>query len=227
MWYKVKRIYQWTNLVRPVWKPNANTIAYYPLTSSTTTSDLSWNNRNLTNSWVTFGTYKWVDCAYSNKTSYLTKSSFATNLQNLTISAWVYYVWNNSSWDWNYNQFVWRWWGSTENFWAYTENFYTPWRLVCSPWWFWRFQLTNNSQWYNVVVTYNYSTTTATMYVNGVAGTSNTSTNPPSWTNIWIGGKESNHWWNWWLSEFIVENKVWTLDEISNYYNQTKSKYWL
>ena len=229
MWYKVKKIYVGTQQVRPSWwDPWNNTIAYYPLTSSTTTQDKSWNNRNLTNSWVTFWTYKWIDCAYSNMASLLYNSSFVTNLQNLTVSARAYYVWNWYSWSGNYNQALWRWWSSSsENFWPYIENQYNPWLLVVSPGWFWRIQLTSNSKWVNVVVTYDYNNKTAIMYVDGVAGTSNTNANPPWWTYIRIGGKTSTWWWYGWLSEFIVEWKVWTAQEILDYYNNTKSNYWL
>ena len=46
MWYKVKRIYQWTNLVRPVWKYS------YDFRNKSTT--------NLTNDWWTLPT--WAGC---------------------------------------------------------------------------------------------------------------------------------------------------------------------
>jgi hypothetical protein len=31
----------------------------------------------------------------------------------------------------------------------------------------------------------------------------------------------------WYMSDFIIENKVRTTQEISDYYNQTKTNYWL
>ena len=39
------------------------------------------------------------------------------------------------------------------------------------------------------------------------------------------------HFWaparKWHIAEFIVENKTWAAQEIANYYNGIKSKYWI
>ena len=46
---------------------------------------------------------------------------------------------------------------------------------------------------------------------------------------IWTrGNNATTRWdkWDWWISEIIVENKEWTQQEILNYFNKTKSKYW-
>lgn len=48
------------------WQPWVNTVAYYPLTSTTTTSDESGNWHTLSNHSVQFWTYNWVDCANCN-----------------------------------------------------------------------------------------------------------------------------------------------------------------
>lgn len=206
------------------WKPWSNTVAYYPLTSTTTVNDQSWNNRNLTNSWVTFWTYKWIDCAYSNMQSLLYNSSFVTNIQNLTISVRAYYV-SNNNYGGDYNQMIWRWWGSSENFWPYIDIPQGR-QLRCSPWWIGTIYPANNSKWMHVIVTYNGSNIIK-LYVNWVLNATNSSANIPSWTNLRIWGRDWYHWWYGWLSEFIVETKVWTDAEILDYYNNTKSNYWL
>ena len=226
----VKAVYVWTQQVRPSWwTPWTNTLAYYPLTSTTTTQDKSWNNRNLTNSWVTFGTYKWVDCAYSSMSSKLYNSSFITNQQNITALVWIYYVWNGYSWNGNYNQTVWRWWqSSSENFWPYIDNLNSPWRLVCSPGGFWGITLTSDSVWKHCAITYDYTNKIGKMYIDWTFIWQNTNATPPYWTYFWLwGGRWSTSCFYWWLSEAIIENKIWTAQEILDYYNQTKSKYWL
>jgi hypothetical protein len=55
---EVSAVYVWDTQIYPAgWKPWANTLAYYPL--ETDTKDYSWNNRNLTNSWITFDGGVW------------------------------------------------------------------------------------------------------------------------------------------------------------------------
>ena len=105
MWYKVNKIYVGTQQVRPVWKPWSNTIAYYPLTSTTTVNDMSGNNRNLTNHSVSFNTYDWVNCAYFNGSSqYLNQDSVNMWLfsGSLTVSSWIKGTWaiTTSIWYW-------------------------------------------------------------------------------------------------------------------------------
>ena len=82
--------------------------------------------------------------------------------------------------------------------------------------------------WYHVVGTQEGST--VKMYVN--------------WTLIWTKTRPSYstpNWWRLWaqftaaaaakyvgyISNAILENKVWTAQEILDYYNQTKANYWL
>ena len=50
-----------------------------------------------------------------------------------------------------------------------------------------------------------------------------------AWFAIWAAQYNSSEiyymWWN--ASEFILENKVRTAEEILAYYNNTKANYWL
>ena len=68
------------------WTPGGNTIAYYPLTSTTTVNDQSWNGLNLTWSGTySFGTYWGVDCCYINVWELIAAHSETTTL---TLSCW-------------------------------------------------------------------------------------------------------------------------------------------
>ena len=70
------------------------------------------------------------------------------------------------------------------------------------------------------------SWTTNTMYVDGVQFWTYYWSSTPTETNIFVG-------WTWiWFIEWhvndiIIENKAWSLDERSNYYNLTKWNYWI
>lgn len=223
MWNKIQRIYVGSNLVRPSWKPSSSTLAYYPLTSTTTVNDQSGNNRNLTNANVTFGSYKGVNCAYFNGSSSALYATMPSNPQALTLSWWMYFVWNWRSAE-SYNGHFWRWWS---NFWPYVSNESNK-KFVCSPWWIGTYYLTSDTVWKYVTVTFNGSNTVK-LYVNWVLDWTNSSASVPSWTAFAIGSNYNHNWnrWKWGVSEFIVENKVRTAQEIANYYNQTKWNYWL
>ena len=84
------------------WTPWENTIAYYPLTSTDTVNDRSWNWLNGTQNWtITFGSWLWwVDCALFswNTWSYIQvahNAKMATN--TITYSMWL----ASKNYDWN------------------------------------------------------------------------------------------------------------------------------
>ena len=224
MWYKVKRIYQWTNLVRPVWKPNANTLAYYPLTSSTTTSDMSWNSKTMTNNRnVQFWTYAGVNCWYfswGSSWGYLSRSwSLWTGNSKYNFSCWFY---KTTTWDCAFFSIGY----PTGNQWnlCYVET----WKFVIG-WW-------NNgvgtdvscpvNSWHHLVQ--NFDGTTQRLYLDWVQVASNTPS--PNITNnlTCIGisvNTSSTRPMYWYLSEVIFESVNWTAEEVKDYYNWTKAKY--
>ena len=236
MWYKIQKIYIWQTQVRPSgwwWHPWANTVAYYPLDSTNTVNDLSWNNYTLTTSHTnpTFWTYQWVDCASFNGSNTELKTVSVnpwTYWSSFTVSCWVYgtatwdrvpicNVYYNSTW---LNRQI-----RAHSSWSSIFEFNgTSWTNTS----FW---ISANAQaWHNLLFTANGNNITT--YVDGaqVATGTNTKWNN-NWTfTIWCGWDEADgyFWWfNWWLSNVIVENKVWTVDEVSEYYNQTKANYWI
>lgn len=200
--------------------PGENTIAYYPLTSETTVNDMSGNNRNLTNSWLSFSTYQGVDCANGN-------SVYAHLSDNL----------------WTYNQI-------TLSLYGYNADSAS--RYFASIWWYWNLDLTTHhlgyyqssslywqinladyklNKWQHLCAVINNGT--MYLYQNGVL--------------IWSMGTAGSVWITWWISvwtncvasaatnerliggvsEFIIENKARTAQEIADYYNLTKSNYGL
>lgn len=234
MWYKINWIYVWNQKVRPAWwswQPWADTVAYYPLTSSTTTTDSQWNY-NLSNSWnVTFGTHNSVSCAYFNwtSTSRLYNSSISYNsYPTYTVNCrffldysgsryqTIYTIWNTYAtwllWVWyNYNV---NWWSIA--LWAYAGGYETVTQISIS---------TNTR--HNLVVVVNWSSSKQYLDWVQIATYTNSLSNTQTWLNLWCPSHNSSDTLWWWISEFILENKVWTNEDIENYYNKTKWDYWI
>ena len=207
----------------PKWKPWANTLAYYPLTSTTTVNDESGNGYNLTNRWsVTFGIYDGIDCAYIN---YWSKNALYS--QNN--------IWKTIVWTQNFTYSVWAKFNVVQNNWIIVINndntiedravgilnnklaayIYRSWTHFA----YWDTPTTNTR--YYITLTYNW--TDLKIYQNWVEKWSVSTGGATDVVNIlWIG-----QWTNWYVSNVIVEDKARTATEISDYYNKTKSNYWL
>ena len=231
-------VYVWTNTMENAYigefvpfTPWANTIAYYPLTSSTTTQDKSWNNRNLTNNWTQFGTYAGVNCAYfsNSQSKKLYWNLPLTWNSAFTINVWLYRLWyvdvvwsqifllwpiNTAGYclglslEWNTWEYKYYTWGSDQKT-----------SLVCPT-----------NKWEMVTLT--NDTSKVHLYVNGTlikewALTFNVNTTD---FTIWAWNviRNSNYQpFYWYMSELIAESAVWTANQIQWYYNNTKSNYWL
>ena len=212
------------------WKPWADTIAYYPLTSITQTTDQSWNNLNGTVSWtITFWTNLWVDCASFNWWSnyIVVPYNSRMNTNTFTLSVWLTKS-NASDWNkwaisrWNFNN---HWWDFAlcnyvnTNGGTFMINDGHSSAFTMFDW---------TNKWVNVILTYNWSVGEAYVNSNKVL-TYNKTFDMSSLTtrfNIWWY-YNSNYCWQWNISEIIRENKIWTAQEISDYYNQTKWNYGL
>ena len=237
MWYKLKRILIYPDgvtekQVYPVpFKPWANTLAYYPLNSVSTVNDLSGNGRNLTNNWVTFWTYDWIDCAYFSWSSYLKNTYTDMSLTEATINIWVKktrnadeafaWLWDNSpdtqlSLVWNTSDRI----GSK----YYQSSFKYEWYKTVSVVWNWiNLVLTVNSSWNKVWYNWVQQSLSYTNWSSSTWLSSFTTNNITLW---------AHQWWNsnkfiWYISNAILENRVRTADEILNYYNNSKFNYWL
>lgn len=210
------------------WQPWANTLFYLPLTEDT--NDTSWNNRNATSSNVTFssdGAYcRWGYWAWSNWT--ITTATF-TMWTTYTINTWVkaseilsgdHLIDLHRRWAWparhilfyvNTNWFTCLLWnGSNQNWNSITASFtmWTTWHNIC---------LTRN--WSNVYIYTDWQ------LLASWDGTYNVD----PWY-FYIGNDPSNisnYSWSSYIKDYIMESVIWTAQEISDYYNLTKSNYWL
>lgn len=234
--WDMSAVYKWEDLVR-WWTPWENTIAYYPLKEDVL--DHSWNSRNLTNNGVTFSDGYWIFSTTNNSSSqwpYASYSSWLTWYK--TISCWFYKTqqvnwmlstWNNS-WsisNWyiqlrtqnpNWFSISWSWWGSFNSDvtnWSYTIEF-NKWHL---------FTLTQDVASDSWAGSWNLK-----IYLDGVYyWTLAHYLNRPIYR---IGSwKESNnsYFYNfpWKLSNFILGSKEWAGQDVTDYYNLTKTNYWL
>lgn len=197
--------------------PWANTIAYYPLTASSTVNDESWNSNTLTNnSGVTFWTYQWVDCAYFDGSSYLTQTSLSYSWGSITMSAWGYSVARNVEWS---DEWFVRFW---PNFWCYV--WWSSRALVCSPWGIGTQTWVSESWWKLVTVT--FDGTDMNLYINWTLDASNQPTIPTgSWLAIWNTSTSWSFVWQWGIGDVILESVAWSAQEVSDYYDASKTYY--
>ena len=202
-------VYIWTDQ----WAHWKNTVAYYPLTSTTTVNDLSGNNRNLTNyNWVAFGTYAGVDCAsFTWNKMILYHSDFPARWYgDCTISCWMYTTSNSM-------QIVLALWTSEENVLELLiENWYIA--PYIAP-------VTLNT-WHHI--TYVIDSNHLIMYVDGIQ-VYNVTYNVNNGKSLWIWRQtyddDANYLW--YINEVIIENRARTAEQVVWYYNQTKSLYWI
>ena len=218
----VKEVYVWTTKVRPSgWTPTSNTVVYYPLTTSTTTTDQSWNGKNLTkNGTVTFGTYQWVNCAYFNW-SYLYNTNITTLPQwnsARTVSFYVYCTWTDKC--------IFTWWNtSSDHVIGWFINNQGRFNDTTYYWssFYWNTNVRN--AWHNIMLISDGST--KRIYVDGVLDGSNSSTYNTSWYPLYIGYLSwANYNFVWYLWDFLIENIAWNATKVLDYYNLTKGKYW-
>lgn len=234
MWYKLKRIMMRPNgvekQVRPSgWEPWANTVAYYPLTSQTTVNDMSGNNYTLINNGLSFGTYNGVSCAYKE--------------------GWILGAYSNITNNPNWNS------DRTYSFWSYNENITIPGDIECyistgnrgsnqlvvlgasessngqemvSQRWQSKYMGASlRGQWVYTCVTYDGAT--FYWYRNWVLLNTWSYVINTTWTTFAIGGYPNwgRYTFRWNFSNLILENKARTAQEVADYYNLTKSNYWL
>jgi len=228
---KVSSVYIWNwdstaTKIRPVWwQPWANTIAYYPLTSTDTVNDLSWNGYNLTNSNVTFWTYAWVSCASFNWSNWKLTASITTIPQwsnPRTTSVWIYYsgaAGKSIMWYWanrtRYGCWEMRRWSSSGDWYMFSAYYIDENTAV---------QTMNT--WLLFTVTYDGSI--IKQYINWeLKKTSTAYTLATSGTNFEIWNPYNTSYFQWYASNAIIENKARTAQEVADYYNSTKWNYLL
>lgn len=225
------------------WEPWENTLAYYPL--ETDTKDYSWNSRDWTNNWVTFSDWVWV----FNGSSYVSLGTDSwTNIQpNMTINVW--FKWN---WSWSKDNAVItksQYYAPSTSACYYSITIHEEDRYLC--WWYYNWSdynmhplnfrttswwsptlwpVSQSNKWYNVVITNDW--TTKKTYIDwalvATETSISTSTTQSIDTRIWSAVRYNyDSYFNWNISAVIFEDKTRSAQEISDYYNLTKSNYWL
>ena len=222
------------------WQPWANTIAYYPLTSSSTVNDMkgSWTAYNLTSTGTapSFWIYWWVDCAYFS-------------------NSWMLYNWDwtwTALWDYTISLFynktadvpqdsglvAWLCKKATNGISVYADILDGKTRPTSTKWIYWLHDATGLSYvwpysiswWTHIVITLEWSVWK--LYINWEQKWSTFTIWNTTPDYIAISRYQAN-WDNldrsirWYVSEVIFENKARTADEITNYYNWTKWDYGL
>lgn len=218
-------------------EPNANTVAYWPLNSTTTVNDQSWNWYNLTQHSWWFTTIDWVSCFYTNAWSWsgyldLTSASLIPTWDAArTILFWIRSTWYSSSrptYCFNY------WWSDQETWFNVFISATTRRSLSTNnttiTWWNTQFNtrqlIVATSSWntfYLYVDWAHKQTATTTQYNINTSAVS-------SWLPLVLmrrWGSYTNTQSDWYLSEVIIENRQRSDAEITAYYNHTKWNYWI
>lgn len=223
---EVKEIYVWEDVEE--WQPWDNTVAYWQFTSDTELTDGSWNWYTLSyGSTPSFWVNAWVDCIKPASSSwYLYRNTMAWMpkwASERTISLWVYTVssWSNAIYLFSY----WSWSSSAGNAQISINMYNLTLRAFYSSSWYlskWWMEL---GKWYNIVITYDW--TTYKLYVNWVMSDS-------IWVALNTTAVSSSYQMRlfytssaWYWSDTIIESVAWSDSDVVEYYNQTKSKYWL
>lgn len=231
----------WVYLYTDSWRtPWANTLAYYPLTATTTVNDQSGNNYNLTNVGnITFGDNAWVSCASFNNTSrYLYTAITETSDTNLTFNIWIYLTNNRTTKD--TNRIMW----ATYSLYSttppnhfimqYSDGYPSSTKWLCgsyvnTQWWdiqYTSVDTININTWYNCCVTYDGSN--IKLYVNWSLYNTKAFTKGSTYNtikNIYINCRENDISFYGYLSNAIFEKKTRAAQEVLDYYNASKSIY--
>jgi len=214
--------------------PTSDTLAYYPLNWNL--KDYSWNWHN--------GTWSTGTAKYNTLSSWLKVAEFSWWVSRVTttfsgtpktVSLWVYKSTSLSdpfvnTWKWIAWQNIednWTWWlfrlinsSARPNKVIYQNGNYDSYRVEKTESYY--------DKWINLVITNSWST--SLFYVNWVY-VGSVSNNISTWGSLWIGttpyDTSANNTLYWYVSDLILENIVWNSTKITNYYNQTKSNYWL
>lgn len=218
------------------WQPWVNTLVYMPIDNSDTNSTVYDHSTNQTNfSWYWTASYDTLTSgkkvAVFDGTNWIYVDSQLITSQPCTVNLYVYRNWNQNNDNTifahqaDYNWIVAAWFNSSDMSCFYDQGGSLIWLNDSYT--------TNNQEWYNLVFT--ISSWTITTYINWQLIYSDTGYWP--WlsnilaTSFWfsrnISWNMNFRYMNGKMWSMIIEDKARTAQEISDYYNQTKSLYWI
>lgn len=225
----IQEIYLWNTRVRPKgWQPWENTVAYFPLMEDFSEWSWKWLTPSSTPSWITFTTQWWVKCAYSAwwSVSVPFSTNFTTWWNAFTFSFRCYKLSYNHEWQ----CVVCTWyWATNRNMciWFHNNKFWT---------WWWNNDTDHADAKLNqrALYTWVYDWITMKAYidwqlVNSKAMTYNVdSSNTASllWQVISSASNPTNSLY-WYVNNIVIENKARSEADELEYFNLTKSSYWL
>lgn len=214
----------WVYIWNDTWLPWANTIAYYPLNS-----DFNDHKSDLWIAWTTYNATMRNSFSYNFITEGIWNCIQRTNSWNASMETWImlwtiftvmFYLnmttdnWRNVYW-WNKSSDSWYWF-------SLQFDHTKPWIKVYQSHYYADNNITTNAR-HHIALTQSW--TTAILYVDWVWKTFTVDWNswPVNFRFLWI----FNAWTACKMDELYVFNSVLTAQEISGYYNQTKSQYWI
>jgi hypothetical protein len=230
MWYKIKKIYQWTNQVRP----NETKIVHFPLESDVL--DHWPNNVSMTEyqtkSFTTLASWKKV--IYSTDWWWLlSASNFVStylSTHKYTVRVWVNPTKNSLARRDHFkivkNKSAWRDWieagvctRETQGYGWYEQVYYVRWSTN------WLVGSTSYNWWHHIVAV--YDNWTLKVYINWSLYQTVSTYTISDWYLLLPSWDNDNDWLHWYMSEFFIDSKLWTAAEALSDYNNTKSLYWL
>lgn len=209
--------------------PTASTSVYYPMWVKSTVWDYWYYRRDLNvNRNITFMDYNWVKCAYSNPSNSKSALYYTPNVQiipnsSFTRRCWLYYNGTSTDNPRLCSSYLWN------PYWILVNN---SWTMVC-----WT---ASNSEWVDLrvwwwhlyTITWSFSSWRFKAYLDWEL------------VNTWTWGWYNNGYWltifwhdsdwsssatsdkfNWYASEYMLENREWSTREIKKDYLDTKKYY--
>jgi hypothetical protein len=208
--------------VEKKWKPWANTYIYYPFTSNLV--DQMWNGNTGTMTWTcTFDSSTGIHVTWRSGNYVTWLSNWINNRNLFTWNVWVkaetttqasYLIWKATAY------------ASTQAQWVNVYSDIQIWICVGNT--FYQWWVTQDQKWHNMCLVEENNTTKIYIDWNLISTQSWWTVNNVSEMQLWW-------WWQYgtsracdgYIKDYIVETIAWTADEVSAYYNQTKSNYWL
>ena len=206
------------------WTPWANTVAYYPLTDDFNDHKTTWTLYNLTSNSASITTLSWVKCCNLNSSFF--SANFVITTLPYSIIFWSKWKGNNSNmWFWLSFVSGWDWgWSGLKYQWQLYIRYWNPTDKNSSVWTY-----TLNTNWHLYTIT--FSSSGCKFYVDGslIATPKNSLVAPSNNASpFYIGADEEgaarSDCYQW---VTIIENKEWTAQDISDFYDLTKWDYWI